>query len=74
MKNKRRRLIEKNVLMFLENKTNRFENKIALVERTHNGYRDYNYKVTGSLSSKIANCTIHEAALKNDEQMTLMCD
>lgn len=74
MKNKRRRLIEKNVLMFLENKTNRFENKIALGTRTQYGWKEFTYKGVGLLSRKIANWMIKEAGLKIGDRVAVICE
>ena len=64
----------KNILAFLQNKTNDFENKIALGIRTQYGWNEFSYKGIGLLSRKIANWMINYASLLRGDRVAILSE
>ena len=74
MANKFSAINTKNVLAFLQNKTNDFENKIALGIRTQYGWSEFSYKGIGLLSRKIANWMINCAKLQKGDRVAILSE
>lgn len=74
MNKKSRNFLKKNVLMFLENKTNDFQDKIALATKTSYGWKEFTYKGIGLFSRKIANWMINCANLQRGDRVAILSE
>ena len=74
MKSGKKSFIQKNVLMFLENKTNDFENKIALATKTKYGWKEFTYRGIGLLSRKIAYWLINEIKINTSDRIAILSE
>lgn len=74
MKSNKKSFIQKNILMFLENKTNDFENKIALATKTKYGWREFTYRGIGLLSRKIAYWLINEIKINTSDRIAILSE
>ena len=64
----------RNILTFLEDKTQNFENKIALSTKVQYGWKEFTYKGIGLLSRKIANWMINEIKLSKGDRVAILCE
>ena len=64
----------RNILTFLEDKTQNFENKIALSTKVQYGWKEFTYKGIGLLSRKIANWMINEIKLSKGDRVAIFCE
>ena len=71
---KRQQRAARNILLFLENKTEDYENRTALGIRTAHGWNEYTYKGIGRLSRKIACHLINELKLLKGEKLAILSE
>ena len=64
----------RNILLFLENKTQDYQNRVALGIRTHHGWNEYTYKGIGRLSRKIACYLINNLNIKKGERLAILSE
>ena len=64
----------RNILLFLEKKTDDFQNRVALGIRTAHGWNEYTYKGIGRLSRKIACYLIHNLQVKKGERLAILSE
>ena len=64
----------KNILLFLENKTCDYENRVALGIRTAHGWNEFTYKGIGMLSRKIACYLIRGLEVKKGERLAILSE
>ena len=69
---KRQQRAARNILLFLENKTEDYENRTALGIKTAHGWNEYTYKGIGRLSRKIACHLINEWKLLKGEKLAIL--
>ena len=72
--NKKNQIKTRNILTFLENKTQNFENKIALSTKVQFGWKEFTYKGIGLLSRKIANWMINDINLTKGDRVAILCE
>ena len=53
-------LKKQNILLFLENRTYDYENRIALAMKTQYGWKEFTYKGLGYMSRKVASFLIND--------------
>ena len=63
-----------NILLFLENKTEDYQNRVALGIRTFHGWNEYTYKGIGRLSRKIACYLINDIKVKKGERLAILSE
>ena len=71
---KRQQRAARNILLFLENKTEDYENRTALGIKTAHGWNEYTYKGIGRLSRKIACHLINEWKLLKGEKLAILSE
>ena len=64
----------RNILLFLENKTQDYQNRVALGIRTLHGWNEYTYKGIGRLSRKIACYLINNLNIKKGERLAILSE
>lgn len=64
----------RNILLFLEKKTDDFQNRVALGIRTAHGWNEYTYKGIGRLSRKIACYLINELDLHKGDRLAILSE
>ncbi len=64
----------RNILLFLEHKTDDYQNRIALGIRTAHGWKEFTYKGIGRLSRKIACYLINDLAVKKGERLAILSE
>lgn len=74
VKDKRMQKTARNVLLFLENKTDDFKNHVALGIRTSHGWKEFTYKGIGLLSRKLACYLINELEVKKGDVMAILSE
>ena len=67
-------LAKKNMLMFLENKTLEYENRIALAMRTQYGWKEFTYKGLGYMSRKLASFLINDLQVKLGDKVAILSE
>ena len=63
-----------NVLSFLENQTNRYNDRIALGMRNKYGWSEFTYQGLGGLSKNIASYLINELKVKRQEHVAIISE
>lgn len=63
-----------NILLLLEDKTDLFENRIALGIKTALGWKEFTYKGVGLLSKKLATYLINDLQLKKGEKLAILSE
>lgn len=66
--------IYRNILLFLQNKTQNYENRVALGIKTNKGWSEFTYKDTGLLSRKIACYLIKNIGVKKGDRLALLSE
>src|SRR5574344_1172396 len=74
VKKKRMQKTARNVLLYLENKTDDFKNRVALGIRTAHGWNEFTYKGIGRLSRKIASYMINELEIHKNERLAILSE
>jgi long-subunit acyl-CoA synthetase (AMP-forming) len=74
VKDKRMERTARNILLFLEKKTDDFQNRVALGIRTAHGWNEFTYKGIGRLSRKIACYLIHNLEVKKGQRMAILSE
>ncbi len=74
VKDKRMEKTAKNILLFLENKTDDYQNRVALGIRTTHGWNEFTYKGIGRLSRKIACYLIRDLEVKKGDRMAILSE
>ena len=64
----------RNLLLFLQDKTRDYENKIALATRSAYGWKEFTYKGIGLLSRKIASWMIYDIKLGKGDRVATLCE
>ena len=64
----------RNILLFLENKTDDYQNNIALGIRTAHGWNEFTYKGIGRLSRKIACYLINDIQVHKGEKLAILSE
>ncbi len=64
----------RNILLFLENKTDDYQNNIALGIRTAHGWNEFTYKGIGRLSRKIACYLINDIQVHKGERLAILSE
>jgi len=68
------RYLKNNILQLLEDKTEIYENRIALGIKTSLGWKEFTYKGIGLLSRKLANYLINDLQLKKGEKLAILSE
>lgn len=63
-----------NILFLLEDKTEVYENRIALGIKTALGWKEFTYRGIGLLSRKLANYLINDLQLKKGEKLAILSE
>lgn len=63
-----------NILLLLENKTDFFQNRIALGIKTSLGWKEFTYKGIGLLSRKLATYLINDLQLNKGEKLAILSE
>ena len=63
-----------NILLLLEDKTDFFQNRIALVIKTALGWKEFTYKGIGLVSRKLATYLINDLQLKKGEKLAILSE
>lgn len=74
VKDKRMEKTARNILLFLENKTDDYRNRVALGIRTAHGWNEFTYQGIGRLSRKIACYLIRDLEVKKGERMAILSE
>ena len=74
VKEKRMEKTARNILLFLENKTDDYQNNIALGIRTAHGWNEFTYKGIGRLSRKIACYLINNLEVKKGDRLAILSE
>lgn len=64
----------RNILLFLENKTDDYQNRIALGIRTEHGWNEFTYKGIGMLSRKIGCYLIKSLEVHKGERLAILSE
>ena len=64
----------RNILLFLENKTDNYQNRVALGIRTRHGWNEYTYKGIGRLSRKLACYLINDLEVHKGERLAILSE
>ena len=67
-------LKQKNVLSLLEDKTNAFNDRVALGMKTAMGWKEFTYKGLGLLSRKLAWHLINELQVKKGDRLAILSE
>ena len=65
---------KENILSFLENQTNKYNNRIALGMRNDYGWSEFTYNGLSSLSKNIASYLIDELKVKRQEHIAIISE
>lgn len=63
-----------NILLLLEDKTDVYENRIALGIKTALGWKEFTYRGIGLLSRKLANYLMNDLQLKKGEKLAILSE
>lgn len=63
-----------NILLLLEDKTNIYQDRIALGIKTALGWKEFTYKGIGLLSRKLASYLINDLSLKKGEKLAILSE
>lgn len=63
-----------NILLLLEEKTDIYQDRVALGIKTSLGWREFTYKGIGLLSRKLANYLINDLKLKKGEKLAILSE
>ena len=74
VRDKRMERTARNILLFLEKKTDDFQNRVALGIRTAHGWNEFTYKGIGRLSRKIACYLIHNIGVKKGQRLAILSE
>ncbi len=74
VRDKRIEKTARNILLLLENKTDDYQNRVALGIRTSHGWREFTYKGIGRLSRKIACYLIKDLGVKKGERLAILSE
>lgn len=74
VKDERMERTARNILLLLENKTDDYQNRVALGIRTAHGWKEFTYKGIGRLSRKIACYLINNLQVKKGERLALLSE
>lgn len=72
--NKSKNFKTRNLLTFLQDKTQDYEDKIALGTKTTYAWKEFTYKGIGLLSRKIANWMINDIKLNKGDRVAILCE
>lgn len=64
----------RNILLLLENKTDDYQNRIALGIRTSHGWNEFTYKGIGRLSRKIACYLINDLEVRKGDRLAILSE
>ena len=67
-------LKKQNILLFLENRTSDYENKIALAMKTQYGWKEFTYKGMGYMSRKLASYLINNIEVKKGDKVAILSE
>lgn len=71
---KRMEKTAKNILLFLENKTEDYENRVALGIRTTHGWNEFTYQSIGRLSRKLACYLINNLEVRKGDRLAILSE
>ena len=74
VKEKRMERTARNILLFLENKTDDYKNRVALGIRTAHGWNEFTYKGIGRLSRKIACYLINNLEVRKGDRLAILSE
>lgn len=74
VKDKRMERTARNILLLLENKTDDYQNRIALGIRTAHGWNEFTYKGIGRLSRKIACYLMNDLEVHKGDRMAILSE
>lgn len=74
VKDKRMERTARNILLLLENKTDDYQNRIALGIRTAHGWNEFTYKGIGRLSRKIACYLMNDLEVRKGDRMAILSE
>ena len=74
LKYKKQERIYKNILLFMEEKTDDYKDNIALGIKTSNGWNEFTFEQIGKLSRKIANYFINELKILKGERLAVLSE
>lgn len=69
-----RALIKKNILKFLENRTDEYENRIALAMKTQYGWKEFTYRGLGYMSRKLASYLINDLQVVKGDRVAILSE
>ena len=67
-------LKKQNILLFLENRTSDYENRIALAMKTQYGWKEFTYKGLGYMSRKLASYLINNLDIKKGDKAAILSE
>ncbi len=73
-KEKKLEKMYRNILLFLENKTEDYENRIALGIRSSQGWKEFTYKGIGLLSRKLASYLINDLSVVKGDRLAILSE
>lgn len=73
-KEKKLEKMYRNILLFLENKTEDYENRIALGIRSPHGWKEFTYKGIGLLSRKLASYLINDLSVIKGDRLAILSE
>ena len=73
-KEKKLEKMYRNILLFLENKTEDYENRIALGIRSSHGWKEFTYKGIGLLSRKLASYLINDLSVVKGDRLAILSE
>ena len=65
-------LKKQNILLFLENRTDDYENRIALAMKTQYGWKEFTYKGLGYMSRKVSSYLINNLQVKKGDKVLVI--
>ena len=67
-------LKKQNILLFLENRTHDYENRIALAMKTQYGWKEFTFKGLGYMSRKLASYLINNLQIKKGDKVAILSE
>lgn len=74
VKDKRMEKTARNILLLLENKTDDYQNRVALGIRSSHGWNEFTYKGIGRLSRKIACYLINDLEVRKGDRLAILSE
>lgn len=74
VKEKRMERTARNILLLLENKTDDYQNRVALGIRSAHGWNEFTYRGIGRLSRKIACYLINNLEVRKGDRMAILSE